>query len=158
MYRLITSCIASTDTSSLATRHTSPPDSTNSTFMTMSPSRLSYHLETSNAKTLMPSFLSYILSEFSGPSFISLLIEAYLRVGISKEISSPMKSGSPCFTSQLVGTSLRSAGWHLAQSILRRLMIVFYLGALVQSTNGWFLRYLRCAKGRHPSPCLRLGR
>ena len=151
-------CIASTDISSLATRHTSPPDSTSLTSMTTSPFLPLYHWETSNAKTLMPSSPSYIPSQFSGLSFISLLIETYPRVGISKEISSPMKSGSPCFISQLVGASLRSAGWHLALSSLRRLTIVSYLRALIQSTIGWFLRYPHCAKDRHLSPYLRLDR
>ena len=113
-------CIASTDISSLATRHTSPPDSTSLTSMTTSPFLPSYHWETPNAKTLMPSFPSYIPSQFSGLSFISLLIEAYPRVGISKEITSPMKSGSPCLISQLVGASLRSAGWHTAGTWLYR--------------------------------------
>jgi len=68
----------STDTFFLVTRHTSPPDSTSSTSVTTSPFLPSYHLETSNAKTSMPSFPSYIPSEFSGPSFIRLLIKAYL--------------------------------------------------------------------------------
>ena len=58
----------------------------------------------------MLSFPSYIQSTFSGPSFIGLLIEAYLRVGISKETTSPMKSGNLCFIYQLVGASLPSAG------------------------------------------------
>ena len=43
VYRSITSCIASTDISSLATRHTSPPDLPNSTSVIMKPSQPSYH-------------------------------------------------------------------------------------------------------------------
>ena len=75
----MTTCyIVSTDIFSLATRHTSPPDSPNSTSVTTSPFLPSYHWETSKAKTLMPSFPSYIPSTFSSPSYIGLLIEAYL--------------------------------------------------------------------------------
>ena len=42
-------------------------------------------------------------------SYIGLLIEAYLRVGILKEMTSPMKNGNLFFISQLVGASLPSA-------------------------------------------------
>ena len=76
--RSTTHSTVSTGISSLAIRHTSPPDSPSSTSVTTSPFLPSYHLETSNAKTLMPSFPSYIPSEISSPLFISLLIEAYL--------------------------------------------------------------------------------
>ena len=48
--------------------------------------------------------------------------------------------------------------WHLALSSLRRLTIVSYLRALIQSTIGWFLRCPHCAKDRRLSPYLRLGR
>jgi hypothetical protein len=136
VYRLITCCIASTDISSLATRHTSPPDLPSSTSVTTSPFLPSYRWETSKVRTLMPSFLSYIPSMFHGPSFISLLIEAYLRVGIPKEMTSRMKSGNPCFISQLVGASLPSAGWPLALSSPQQLTIVSYLRALIRSTTG----------------------
>jgi len=101
-------------------------------------------------------FLSILYPESVFWSIIYQL--TYRGVGISKEITSPMKIGSPCFTSQLVGASLRSAGWHLALSSLRRLTTVSYLHALIQSTIGWFLRYPRCAKEQDLSPCLRLGR
>ena len=157
MYRLTTSCIASTDISSLATRHSFPPDLPNSKSVTTSPFLPSYRWEISKVKTLMPSFPSYIPSKFSGLSFISLLIKEYPRVGISKEMTSPMKSGNPCFISQLVGASLPSAGWRLALSSLRRLTIVSYLHALIQSTIGWSQHYPRCAKEWHLSPYLRLG-
>ena len=80
MYRLTTCCIASTDISSLATRHISPPDLPSSTSVTTSPILPSYLWETSNARNLTPSFPSYIPSKFSGPLLINLLIEAYLRV------------------------------------------------------------------------------
>ena len=110
VYRLTTCCIASTDISSLATQYTSPRDSPSSTSVTTSPFLPSYHLETSNAKTLMPSSLSCIPSEISSPLFINLLIKACLRAAISKKITSPTKSGNLCFISQLVGASLRSAG------------------------------------------------
>jgi hypothetical protein len=110
LYRLATCCIVSIDISSLATRHTSPPDSPSSTSVTTSPFQPSYLWETSKAKTLMPSFPYYIPSTFSQLSFISLLIEEYLRAGILKGMISPMKSGSPCFISQLVGALPRSAG------------------------------------------------
>ena len=69
-------------------------------------------------------------------SFISLLIEVYLRVVISKEMTSPMKNGNPCFVSQLVGASLPFEDWHLALSILRRLTIASYLRALIRLTTG----------------------
>ena len=76
--RLKTHCIAFTDISSPATRHTSPPDSPSSTSVTTRPSLPSYPWETSKAKTLRLSSLSYTPSEISEPFFISLLIEAYL--------------------------------------------------------------------------------
>ena len=103
-------CIASTDISSLATRHTSPPDSPSSAFVTMRLFLPSYRWEISKAKTLTHSFLSYIQSMYFGPSFINLLNKVSLRIGISKEVTSPMKSGNPFFISQLVGDSLPSAG------------------------------------------------
>jgi hypothetical protein len=69
-----TRSIVFTGISSLATRYTSPPDSPTSTSVTTSPFLPSYHLETSNVTTLMPSSPSYIPSEISGPLFINLLI------------------------------------------------------------------------------------
>ena len=136
LYRSTTSCIAFTDTSSLATQHTSQSDSPSSTSVTTRPFLLSYHWETSKANSLMPSFPCYIPSEFAQLSFISLLNEVYLRAGILKGMTSPMKTGNPCFISQLVGASLPSADWPLTPSILRLLTIVSYLRALIQSTTG----------------------
>jgi hypothetical protein len=60
-------------------------------------------------KTLMPSSLYYIPSKHFCLLFIHFLIEAYLRAEISNRMTSLMKSGNLCFTSQLVGGSLLSA-------------------------------------------------
>ena len=82
-------------------------------------------------------FLSILYPEYvSRSSFIGLLIDVYLRVVISKEMTSPMKSGSLCFISQLVGASLPSAGWPLVLSSPQRLTIVSYSRGLIQSTTG----------------------
>ena len=62
----------------------------------------------------MPSSLSYIPSRHLSPSSISVIIKnKYIRIGIlSSGATSLMKSGNPCLTFPLAGTSIRSVGWH----------------------------------------------
>lgn len=61
----------------------------------------------------MPSSLSYIPSKHLSSSSISVIIEKYIRIEISRSgATSLMESGNPCLTFPLTGISLQFVGWH----------------------------------------------
>ena len=102
----------STVISSLETQHSFPTDLPSLASVTTKPSLSPYHLATLNARTLTPSFPSYIPSEGFDPSFNNVSIKTYLHTEILSSTTSLTKNGDPCFIFPHNGDLLPSAGWH----------------------------------------------